>query len=343
MRSLIRLTPGQTLTRKFPVVGEREPALEIRDWKLEIDGLIKHSLHLSLKDLISQPTVVRTWDTVCVTGWTHLEHRWRGVLFATLLDMAEPMPAARFVRFVAYSKRAHDTSLPLDYAREHVLLAYDVDGQPLTREHGAPVRAVTEGKYFYKSVKWLHKIELLADDQLGFWERTSAYHNNADPWLEQRYDSQPMSEDEFERRVATRDFRDAYAIMDKKFVRLRGMDLSGAHFERAQIKACDLSGVSLRGAHCHDANFTRAKFVDADLRGADLSGCDCEGADFRGADLREADLRGTLLTVVQFAHRHRPAKIAGARFSMSDIQNEGLDESERQFILDPRHDAIIES
>ncbi|MCA1554127.1 MAG: molybdopterin-dependent oxidoreductase [Chloroflexi bacterium] len=337
-----RLTPGQTLTRKFPVVGEREPT-EIGNWRLDVGGLVKHKLQLSLGDFLRLPHVERTWDTICVTGWTHLDHRWRGVLLTTLLDTTEPLPDARFVRFLAYSKRTHDTSLPLGFAREHVLLAHAVDGQPLTREHGAPVRAVTEGKYFYKSVKWLHRIELLAHDQLGFWERTSAYHNNADPWLEQRYDPKPMSEAEFERRLAARDFRDASAIMDHKFARLHGADLPGANFERAQIKACDLSGAMLRGARCHRANFTRTKFVDADLRGADLSGCDCEGADFRGADLREADLRGTFLTVVQFAHRHRPAKIAGARFLLSDIQNEGLDETERQFILDPQNGAVIDA
>ncbi len=336
-----RLTPNQSLTRKFPVVGERKPS-EIGDWRLKIGGLVKHHLQLSLADFMRLPQVERTWDTICVTGWTHLDHHWRGVQLATLLDMAEPLPVAKCVRFVAHSKRMHDSSLALDYAREHVLLAHEVDGQPLAREHGAPLRAVTDGKYFYKSVKWLHRIELLSDDQLGFWERTSAYHNNADPWLEQRYDPKPMSEAEFERRLATRDFRDASAIMDEKFARLRGVDLSGAHVERAQIKACDLSGAILSGAHCHGANFTRTKFVDADLRGADLSGCDCEGADLRGADLREADLRGTFLTVAQFAHRHRPAKISGARFLLSDIQNEGLDEAERAFILDPQHGASVE-
>lgn len=335
------LTPGQTLTRKFPVVGERAPAA-FDAWQLHVGGLVAQPLPFSLDEFMQLPMVERVWDTICVTGWTHLDHRWRGVLLATMLDMAEPLPEAHFVRFAAYSMRRHDTSLPLDYARAHVLLAYEVDGKPLTLEHGAPVRAVTEGKYFYKSVKWLKQIELLAADQLGFWERTSAYHNNADPWLEQRYDPKPLSTAEFEQRVAARDFRDVLAIMDEQFARLRGVDLSGAHFEGTPIKACDLSGVILRGAHCHGANFTRTKFVDADLRGADLSGCDCEGADFRGADLREADLRGTFLTVAQFFHRHRPAKIAGAKFLLTDIQNEGLADAERAFLLDARQGAIVE-
>ena len=337
-----RLTPGQTLTHKFPVVGEREPSVEIERWSLDLGGLVEHPLHLTWPEFICLPMVARTWDTICVTGWTHLAHSWQGVALSIVLALAAPLPAARFVRFAAYSRRRHDTTLPLAYAHEHVVLAHAVDGQPLTREHGAPLRAVTEGKYFYKSLKWLRVIELLADDRPGFWERTSAYHNNADPWLEQRYDPQPMDPAEFARRVAARDFRGAYAIMDAQFSRLRGQDLSGAHFEGAQIKACDLGGVVLRGALCRAANFTRTRFVDADLRGADLSGCDCEGADFRGADLRDADLRGASLTVAQFAHRHRPARLAGAHFALSDLSNEGLDDAERAFIVDPAQGAHSE-
>ncbi len=337
-----RLTPGQSLTRKFPVVGERDPSADIAQWTLDVGGLVDHPLRFTWLEFLRLPAVERTWDTICVTGWTHLDHRWQGELLATVLALAQPLPAAQFVRFAAYSKRSHDTSLPLEYAREHVLLATTVDGQPLAAEHGAPLRSVCRGKYFYKSLKWLRSIELIAADRPGFWERTSAYHNNADPWLEQRYDPQPMDEREFARRVAERDFRDAYAIMDVKFAGLRGMELLAAKFEGAQIKSCNLSGVVLRGARCRGANFTRTRFVDADLRGADLAGCDCEGADFRGADLRGADLRGASLTVAQFAHRHRPATLAGTRFLLKDIQNEGLDDAERAFVMDAQNGAVIE-
>ena len=339
-----RLSPHQSLTRKFPVVGEREPQpFTIDQWRLSVDGLVRQPLCLTLSQFQELPAVERSWDTICVTGWTHLDHRWRGVTLSELLDRAGVQPAARFVRFAAYSRRAHDTTLPLDYARAHVLLASEVDGKPLDPAHGFPLRSVANGKYFYKSVKWLNQIELLDADAPGYWERTSAYHNSADPWLEQRYDPQPMPESEFERRLAARDFRWARAIMDDKFARLRGHDLSGAHFEGAAIKACDLSGVILKGATCKGANFTRTRFSAAVLRGADLSGCDFEGADLRGADLREADLRGTFLTAAKFAHRHRPAQVAGASFRRADIENEGLAESERLFLLDPANAAIVEA
>jgi DMSO/TMAO reductase YedYZ molybdopterin-dependent catalytic subunit len=340
-----RLSPGQTKAKGFPVVGEREPApFPVADWRLTVDGLVQHPLHLSREDLLQQfPAAERTWDTICVTGWTHWDHRWRGVLLATLLDRAEPLPAARFVRFVAYSTRQHDTSLPLAYAREHVLLAHEVDGKPLEPAHGAPLRSVCEGKYFYKSLKWLRQIELLAEDRLGYWERESAYHNDADPWLEQRYDPQPMGQDEFARRRAARDFSYAKAIQDAQFQQLRRSDLSQSHWEGAQIKGCVLSHVRLQGASCHGANFTLTKFINAGLGGADLRHCDLEGADFCGADLRGADLRGTSLTVARFFnHQHqRPAHITGAQFLRRDIENEGLGEAERQFVLDPQNHAII--
>ena len=337
-----RLSPNQTLTNKFPVVGEREPSLDIGHWTLDVGGLVKQPLQFSLDEFMRLPMSEQTWDTICVTGWTHLDHRWRGVRLDALLALVEPLPEARFVRFVAYSRRSHDTSLPLAYARAHVLLAHAVDGAPLTPTHGAPVRSVCAGKYFYKSLKWLQQIELMAADRRGFWERTSAYHNNADPWREQRYDPQPMPVEEFARCLAARDFGDAYAIMDEQFKQLRGVDLSGANFARAAIKACDLSGVMLRGARCAAANFTRTQFSDANLREADLAGCDFEGADLRGADLRGADLRGAFLTAAQFAHQHRPAQIAGAKFLRADLMNEGLDEAERVFILDAKNGALIE-
>ena len=338
-----RLSPNQSRTTKFPIVGEREPApFTPESWELILNGLVRRPLRWSLVEFMQLPMIERVWDTICVTGWTHFDHRWGGVLLASLLDLAEPLPEAHYVRFAAYSRRKHDTSLPLDYAREHVMLATTVDGAPLTPGHGAPVRTVPEGKYFYKGVKWLRQIELLAEDKLGYWERTSAYHNDADPWLEQRYDPQPMDTAEFARRLLSRDFRGAQAIMDDQFARLRGHDLHACHFEGAQIKACDLGGAILSGAFCHGANFTRTRFVDADLRGADLSACDCEGADFRGADLRAADLRGAFLTVTQFAHAHRPARIAGARFLRTDLENEGLADEERAFLLAEENGALIE-
>lgn len=337
-----RLSPNQAATTKFPFVGEREPAPSIADWQLEITGLVAAPLRFSLAEFLRLPLVEKTWDTICVTGWTHFDHRWRGVELNGLLEQAGVLPEAHFIRFVAHSLRDHDTSLPLDYARAHVLLASEVDGQPLGREHGGPVRSVCAGRYFYKSVKWLKRIELLAADQLGYWERNSAYHNNADPWQEERYVPQTMPPEEFARRVQTRDFSGAFVIRDVQFAQLCGLDLTGANFPGAQIKGCDLNGLQLRHVNSSGANFTLTSFSGTDLSGANLQGCDLEGADLRGANLENADLRETSLTATKFAHHQRPANIRGARFLWRNIEVDGVDEVERGFLLAPENGAIVE-
>jgi DMSO/TMAO reductase YedYZ molybdopterin-dependent catalytic subunit len=337
-----RLSPGQIETAKFPLVGEKEPSADIRNWRLRVCGLVELELSFSLSEFRNLPTVEKIWDTICVTKWTHFDHRWSGVMLDTLLKKAKPLPKARFVRFIAYSnkKEPHDTSLPLDYARAHVLLADQVDGAALPPKHGGPVRTVCEGRYFYKSVKWINQVELMAEDKLGYWERESAYDNNADPWLEQRMVPRPIDADEFARRVDASDFSNAKAVRDSQFAKLKHMDLTGWKFQGAEIKACDLKHFILRGAHCRGANFTLTDFFGADLSGADLSHGDCEGADFRGANLSHADLRYTSLTMTQFAHRK--TNIQGAKFRLEDINNDGLGDDERPFLLDVKNGARVE-
>src|SRR5580765_5866975 len=131
-----RLTPGQVLTTRFPSVGEKEPAPALPgEWSLRVDGLVARPLTLSIPELFRLPLSEKTWDTICVTGWTHPAHRWRGVMLSEVLAATQPRSAARFVRFVAHSTRVpalHDTSLPLDYAAAHVMLASEVEGEPLT-------------------------------------------------------------------------------------------------------------------------------------------------------------------------------------------------------------------
>ena len=336
-----RLTPGQRLSEGFTVIGEKLPAPG-GPWELMVDGLVECPLRLSLPELFARQQVDRTWDTICVTRWTHLDHHWRGVLLSDLLADAKPLPEARFVRFVARSTRDHDTSLPLDYARDHVLLAHEVDGTPLESEHGGPLRSVCEGKYFYKSVKWLTRIELMAENRLGYWERVSSYHNEADPVREQRYHPRPMSAEDFERAVRSRDFAGVTAVRDEKFKTLRDRDFSGATFERAQLKGCNLSWLKLARLRAAEANFTNTEFVNADLTDADLHGCDLEGANLRGANLTDADLRGTALTETRFAHRYYDTRIRGARFLRADVEQEGVQKVERAFLLDPANGAVIE-
>ena len=114
------LPPGQTATRKFPVVGETAPppeALDLAAWRLTVDGLVERPLSLSHAEVLALPQSELVADIHCVTSWSHLGMRLQGVPLAVVLDLAAPAPEARFVRFEAYSARRHDTSLPLDLAR----------------------------------------------------------------------------------------------------------------------------------------------------------------------------------------------------------------------------------
>ena len=300
-----RLPPGQALTRKFPVVGERAPspaALDGERWRLEVGGEVERPLELAWGDWLALPRGERVVDLHCVTGWTRLDTRLEGVPLALLLERARPLAGARFVRFEAFSERAHDTSLPLDVARTDVWLVDRVDGRPLEVEHGGPLRTVAPSRYFYKSLKWLRRIELLAEDRLGFWERDSAYHNVGDPWPgDQRFTTGSIDPEELARFRAATDFapwrlpRRVLLGVDLAGWRPAGRDLTGL-----RLKACDLAGADLAGCDLSGANLSLSNLRGARLAGVALAGADVEGADFSGADLRSADLSGAALSATRF-------------------------------------------
>ena len=120
-----------------------------------------------------------------MTRWTRFDTSFRGVHWSELAKLARPTPAARYV--VAHAEQGFTASVPLEALEDaEALVAYEADGKPLTPDHGWPLRLVVPGRYFWKSAKWLRGIELTAVDRAGFWERYG-YHNDADPWREQRY------------------------------------------------------------------------------------------------------------------------------------------------------------
>lgn len=329
------LPPGQSLTEKFPVVGETAPASGrlAEAWPVVVTGLVDTPLHLSLDDLRATPQSERLSDIHCVTGWSRRAITLRGWPLASLLAMAGVQAEARFVRFVAHSTRAHDTSLPLALALADTWLVTAIDGEPLMPEHGGPLRTVTPSRYFYKSLKWLTKIELLAADQLGYWERESAYHNEADYRLEQRFD---------ESRIATADeiaaFRDA-----SDFTPWRGRVLLKARLGGWQPKSPDLSGIqakycSLRNARLAGMNLTAANLSlsnceGADLRGADFTGADLEGASFAGADLRDARMVDCFLSATRFFRDFANGKRLAAKVDgLQLLRPKGLLESQAAFL-----------
>jgi DMSO/TMAO reductase YedYZ molybdopterin-dependent catalytic subunit len=181
-----RLPPGQYLTEKWPVLHAGSvPTTDLARWDLRVFGQVESELRLTWEELTALPARETTQDIHCVTRWSRFDTTFRGVHWRELAKLVEPRPTARFV--VAHAEQGFTANVPISYLEdENALLAYEADGEELTPDHGWPLRLVIPGKYFWKSAKWLRAIELRSTDQPGFWERYG-YHNDADPWQEQRY------------------------------------------------------------------------------------------------------------------------------------------------------------
>lgn len=185
-----RTPPGQTLTSKWPVlhygsVAQIDPA----NWKLRIWGLVENEVNLDWEQFNDLAKVDVRCDIHCVTHWSRLDNVFTGVSTRTLLDLARPLPDAKFVIEHASSEPGNDwtTNVSLDaFAAEDCLLATHHDGEPLSAEHGGPVRGIVPRLYFWKGAKWISGLELVAQDRAGFWE-VNGYHMHGDPWLEERF------------------------------------------------------------------------------------------------------------------------------------------------------------
>jgi DMSO/TMAO reductase YedYZ molybdopterin-dependent catalytic subunit len=289
-----RIPPGQQLVApgKWPVIGQREPLDSASPWQVTIGGLVETPVTLSLDRLRSQPQHSMTIDIHCVTRWSKLDANFSGVLLEHLLAMASPTPSARYVSFSSRTENRHSSSLAIDAAIDlQTLIAIDYEGTPLAVGHGGPIRCIVPGRYFYKSVKWVDKIELLADDRLGNWEAESGYHNLADPWLEQRYMAPTIDKRLAAKLIESRDFsgQELRSIdcskRDLKGLRARQASLRDSKFNEAILDGVDFRQANLANAHFRDAKLANASFVGADVEGADFSGADLRGADFSGASM----------------------------------------------------------
>ncbi|MBB4264051.1 MULTISPECIES: sulfite oxidase-like oxidoreductase [unclassified Bradyrhizobium] len=181
-----RLPPGQHLTKDWPVLdlGVVPPVSRER-WRLDVYGAIESPVFWTFAEFIAQKQARFTSDIHCVTTWSRYDNEWEGLATRELLAACQPREDARFVTL--HSHDGYTTNLALeDFAAEDALLAHSWSGQPLTEEHGGPVRLVVPHLYFWKSAKWLQAIEFLTEDAPGFWE-VRGYHNRGDPWAEQRY------------------------------------------------------------------------------------------------------------------------------------------------------------
>ena len=181
-----RLPPGQHLVEKWPVLDLGvQPDVPLSNWRLRIDGAVENAVALDFDTFMALPQVDYVSDIHCVTTWSRYDNRWAGVASQTIIDLVKPSAEASHVIFHCYD--GYTTNIKLDVFKEpDVLLAHSWEGESLTREHGGPMRAIVPQWYFWKSAKWIQQIEFSATDKPGFWEERG-YHNEADPWTEQRY------------------------------------------------------------------------------------------------------------------------------------------------------------
>lgn len=181
-----RLPPGQYLVNDFPVLSAGPTSHTPLDrWTFTMEGLVKAHVSWSWDDFLKLPSQEYTVDISCVTKWTKLDTKWRGVSVDTLLQNAQIDAGAAYV--MAFSDGEYTTNVPLaEMINGQAFVAYEFDGKPLEAEHGGPARLVVPHLYFWKSAKWVRGLRFMDHDQPGFWEALG-YNMHGDPWKEERY------------------------------------------------------------------------------------------------------------------------------------------------------------
>lgn len=181
-----RLPPGQHLVKNWPVLDlGTQPDVSLNRWRLDVTGAVDHPVSLDWSAFTALPQVTRRSDIHCVTTWSRYDNDWQGVSVHDLLDRVAPRASAGAVMLESHD--GYTTNLTLtDFASPDALLVTHWQGAPLTAEHGGPMRLVLPHLYFWKSAKWLRRIDFRAADAPGFWER-NGYHLRGDPWAEERY------------------------------------------------------------------------------------------------------------------------------------------------------------
>ena len=181
-----RLPPGQRLVTDWPILDlGAEPHVTPEKFRLDVEGVVENKLSLRLDEFTGLPQTESVSDMHCVTQWSRYDNHWKGVSAKDLLAIVQPKPDANFVIFHAHD--GYTTNIRLDqFDQPDVFLVHEWEGKPITRAHGGPVRMLVPRLYLWKSAKWLRRIQFTISDHPGFWE-VRGYHNNGDPWLEERY------------------------------------------------------------------------------------------------------------------------------------------------------------
>jgi DMSO/TMAO reductase YedYZ molybdopterin-dependent catalytic subunit len=181
-----RLPPHQRLVQRMPVLHYGPvPRVDLARWDLRLFGLVEAEVRWTYPQFRALPGREYVSDIHCVTGWSMLDTHWEGVPTAEVMRHVQLKPAARYV--VVHAEHGWTTNMPLEvFLAEDSFFAWTYDGQPLSLDHGGPLRLVVPSRYFWKSAKWVRAVEFLDHDEPGFWEQ-AGYHNNGDPWEEERY------------------------------------------------------------------------------------------------------------------------------------------------------------
>lgn len=181
-----RLPPGQHLVKGFPVLDLGiQPEFHPERWRFRVDGLVAHPMDLSWQKFQALPKADQVSDFHCVTTWSKYDVQWGGVKFSTIVDRVQPKPEA--THLILECNDGYTTNLPLSELQgDDIILAHELEGQPLPIEHGGPMRLIVPHLYAWKSAKFLVRLVFQANDTKGFWE-VRGYHNHADPWKEERY------------------------------------------------------------------------------------------------------------------------------------------------------------
>ncbi len=179
-----RIPPGQYLIRDFPVLSAGPtPTVPTSTWDFRIDGNVETSPRWTWDEFLALPRETFTVDIHCVTKWSKLDTEWEGVSLDTLLAGLDY--SASYL--IAHCDGGYTTNLPIeDVTGGKAWVAFNYDDDELAPEHGGPARLMVPHLYFWKSAKWVRRLELVDEDRPGFWE-SLGYHEYGDPWLEQRY------------------------------------------------------------------------------------------------------------------------------------------------------------
>src|SRR5579859_1503489 len=159
-------------------VSDHMPTFDPATWRLKVGGLVEKPASISYEQLRALPRVEQVTTFHCVTGWSVPNVHWAGVRMQHIFDLVKPLPQAGALQFVSAEDPYVDYLTMRQSRLSEVMLAYEMDGKPLPREHGAPLRLIIPEMYGYKNVKWVAGINLVAREQLGYWEQLG-YDQNA--------------------------------------------------------------------------------------------------------------------------------------------------------------------